>query len=307
MDPSLLCKWPTLRHLHLCELELDLGPGDDSDDSDDINNDPALKNLLTSLCSLTKLQDLELFNMYLSSDVDLQHYSALTASPHLTVLRITDSTIMPVPAQALHHVLPAGKRMLPLQVLELDGAGWSDTPFASRQISLIPACCTALSSLGLLHVVDQLATIGYLKELRPCLESLRVAGDAFDDEAAAVVAQLTNLRNLEWKEATITDRGFQQLTALRGLTHLLVEDCVYATVVDETTFSSSPEVGGICLCCASACLHMQQHLPTYPTVCLFLCTSLQQHMHTCLRLLFGKVWCPSTTYRPKDMLLAPGC
>lgn len=94
------------------------------------------------------------------------------------------------------------------------------------------------------------AKVDDLVKLQPCLETLCVAGDAFDDEAAAMVAQLTNLRHLDWesnpclKDAnSLTDAGLLELTALQGLTHLAVVGWTGGGLLLTGSLTSHSEVG----------------------------------------------------------------
>ena len=55
--------------------------------------------------------------------------------------------------------------------------------------------------------------------------ALHVGGTVFDDAAATIVCQLSQLVRLSWSYSpSFTDLGLQQLTALRQLTHLLLGD-----------------------------------------------------------------------------------
>jgi hypothetical protein len=96
------------------------------------------------------------------------------------------------------------------------------------------ACLPALDTLSLLHVVRDHATVAQLTQLLPRLTSLRVAGTAFDDGAAPLVALLTSLVELTWIDSSLTPLGLQRLTALTRLTSLAVFDAID---IDEPVLS----------------------------------------------------------------------
>lgn len=91
------------------------------------------------------------------------------------------------------------------------------------------AACPRLHGLGLLRVVNPRARLHALLKLPQSLWRLDVGGLAFGDAAAATIAQLHRLRLLEvltWVHPPeLSDVGLQQLTALTGVTELLVMHC----------------------------------------------------------------------------------
>lgn len=182
--------------------------------------------LLRALQQATSLQSLKLFNASLhSAHASLQLFSALTASPNLTKLTIHAQEEQPLPqaAGAIQQMFPAGRELPKLQELSIAWVlgdeqqpqiGWCvDT----KGLASIVRCCTQLLSLDIDGVVRDPDVSPLLRLPRCCVE-LEVGGHAFDDRAAAVIAQLTHLTQLCWANAPqLTDVGLQHLTALQAL------------------------------------------------------------------------------------------
>jgi hypothetical protein len=209
-------------HLNSCRvLPLSLGGEFDHE---------GLPALLDALPKLTCLQDFELYRI--SPDeaiINLQRFSALTASSHLTRLVLGREQDQPLPeAAALQHMFPAGRPALQLRELSITPGGpgpFDEWCIDTAGLRAIARSCPALQRLDIAEAVEPDTDLSALLQLPQSCTSLEVGGDTFDDEAAAVVAQLTQLRDLTWRDAdTFTDRGLQQLTAL-DLDSLFVEDC----------------------------------------------------------------------------------
>jgi hypothetical protein len=73
---------------------------------------------------------------------------------------------------------------------------------------------------------------------------LAVGGRVFDDKAAGLVAQLTQLQFLEWVHTDVMPRGLQALTTLTNLDTLSVLDCPYVREdgLSAMELCTSPEV-----------------------------------------------------------------
>lgn len=191
------------------------------------------------------VQDLELTGMDLALVEDQQLFTALTASSELTALhisedeevvsvfpeltdnghRLTLNTPLPLPPQALVSALPLGKQWPQLCSLHIKRAPYNPANWCieAMDMAVIANTLPALANLSLLRVVRDSGVVSGLAAL-PHLTQLCIGGDAFDDTAAAVVAKVTTLRDLQLISAPVTTAGLQELTALRGLTLLLLED-----------------------------------------------------------------------------------
>jgi hypothetical protein len=183
--------------------------------------------LLVSLRQLPQLQHLELSRMQLDEVTAVQHLSALTASSKLTSLYVLARFSMPMPQGALQHLLPSGVQLPELQVLRLQGGDGvsKEQCLGAEDTRRIAECCPGLTELTLSGVVSLRVSLSQLLALQSTLQALSVAGAAFGDGAAGVIAQLTGLRSLEWSNGSLTDSGLQQLAALTALTHLRVKSC----------------------------------------------------------------------------------
>lgn len=93
----------------------------------------------------------------------------------------------------------------------------------SEDLQTIAHSCPGLTKLHLCHVVRPEADLNVLVPLGPSLQSLTVAGAAFNDNAVAAVAQLTALNLLRWRNPELSDNSMQQLSTLQRLTRLEVD------------------------------------------------------------------------------------
>jgi hypothetical protein len=126
--------------------------------------------LLAVLPRLTCLQDLRLRLPGLDTvNTPPQHFSALTASSHLTMLELTREGHMTVPKGAVQHMFPPGRQMPSLQALYLstepcgvNGPDYEDWCTDSSDILRISSCCPQLQRLGLLLSVDPEADLSVL-------------------------------------------------------------------------------------------------------------------------------------------------
>ena len=91
-------------------------------------------------------------------------------------------------------MIPEGQQLQQLQVLELVlFEPHKREPYLLRapHINRIGVSCPGLMRLALGKVVQRGESISGLLALQPTLQSLSISGDAADDAAAPVVAQLT--------------------------------------------------------------------------------------------------------------------
>lgn len=95
-----------------------------------------------------------------------------------------------------------------------------------QDLRKLATCCTALEQLVLNEVVRGAADVSGLVKLPASCTSLMVSGRAFKDAAVPALRQLTQLQALWFHfPAELSDVGLQQLTALTGLTRLVMNDC----------------------------------------------------------------------------------
>jgi hypothetical protein len=190
----------------------------------------AFRSLCGSFRQLSHLEHLQLSRMQLDEVPESDHsqLSALTASPVLTSLHLLARFSMPIPKGALQHVLPPELARPALQVLRLQGGDGVSAHqcLSAADISRIPSCCLGLTEVTLKGVVSMGASLAPLLKLQGSLRRLGVAGAAFGDGAAALIAQLTGLESLEWTDsASLSDAGMLRLSALQRLTRLCVKSC----------------------------------------------------------------------------------
>lgn len=93
-------------------------------------------------------------------------------------------------------------------------------------VSACPSLCTLDISGCVAAGPGGDGDVSALLQLAGSCSKLVVGGPAFDDAAAAVVCQLTQLTGLEWHNApSLSDAGLDQLTALQGLYKLFLRKC----------------------------------------------------------------------------------
>lgn len=171
-------------------------------------------------------------------------FTELTAASGLTALHIFDVRNQPLPQGAFQHVMPAGKQLPHLQVLELS---YSHIPYDEcaclktlkcrnppwcidhKDVCRIAESCPGLRQLKLGQVLK--ASDGSSLACLPgSLRTLIVAGPAMGQAAAKAVKKLMQLQCLDWSDSPLTDAGLRQLTALTGLSRLRVARCPKLTV-----------------------------------------------------------------------------
>jgi hypothetical protein len=163
------------------------------------------------------------------------HLAALTALTRLTHFEIVSMQYPPLPATAIQHMFPPGVQFPQLQELLLYVGSYHAIccmhehdsgvvgHVTTAELRSIISACPALRRLQLMRVLAADVDVSVLLQLPVACRSLAVGGRVFDDHAAAVIAQLTQLTYLEWKHSPgLTDAGRQLLTALTSLKTTLV-------------------------------------------------------------------------------------
>ena len=141
--------------------------------SDDDESGP--RELLAALQHLTQLRHLQLEDMALyrvspqpdAEQDSYQCFSGLTASTHLTALRLTECDKMLLPQAAFDFMFRRGHYILPdLKVINLHGRPGGPCVDAA-QVSMIAASCSALQELRLVNVTPSLFMHRHLLALPP--------------------------------------------------------------------------------------------------------------------------------------------
>jgi hypothetical protein len=161
-------------------------------------------------------------------------YAALTVSSKLQRLVLQARGVLPLPSGAVGYMFPQGRALSHLEELTLSGVTTEGkvitgargaTGFMSAQeLEALARACPSLVKLALYAAMQQSDEgVTPLLRLPKSVTSLSVGGTAFGNAAAAVVAQLTQLRHLVWQISPhLPDAGLQQLTALQQLDHLWI-------------------------------------------------------------------------------------
>lgn len=196
--------------------------------------------LLRAIGQMTRLERLHIqearFEGHLDGD-DALLLANLTASSHLTYLALrttsngVDASVMPLPEGGVCMMLPAGRTLPHLRELHIDtdlDAAWRDEInvyecLHGPDIERIAECMPGLHTLSLLNTMG--AGLHCLSPLQPRLTNLCVGGDMTSNHGMPALAKLTSLRALAVMNTRVTVKGLAQLTALTGLTRLLVTDC----------------------------------------------------------------------------------
>lgn len=85
----------------------------------------------------------------------------------------------------------------------------------------IVQACPKLNRVRICNVLEPHSDVSPLRQLSPSCQNLEVAGEAFGDAAAGVIAQLTQLTALRWSDAPcFSDTGLRRLTTLIQLQYL---------------------------------------------------------------------------------------
>lgn len=251
----LLSSWRSLRTLHLADIALnnrtvmaaaqDAGP----QAAAEAHNGSFLQELLSAIGQMTQLQHLQLSNVdstLTEEGIQQLQFSPLTSSSHLTLLQLSVSGGMPLPKFGLQQIMPQGKVLPHLRVLQLEGHRFNplfavaprpdESPFDSADVSSVVACCPGLADLTLACCVAESANLQPLLSLAPTLTALRLSL-CEDATIAAVLIKLTGLVSLSCRESALTIDGLQQLTLLQALTRLEIESY-------ELPYDAFGEIGG---------------------------------------------------------------
>lgn len=208
VPPAVLQSFPRLQKLHV--ERCDLLPSDDEENPDDFDSRGTAA-LLDVLQQLTCLQRLELSLDRLDTEATPSHlFAALTASSCLTALNLEPDCYIPLPKGAVQHMFGAGKQLPLLQRLAIfnyDDSnhphGWPDDEWTidGSDLHLIARCCPALQQLDIALNVNPDADLEGLLQLPQSCTRLNVGGAVFDDDAANLVVQLTQLQDLCWNKS----------------------------------------------------------------------------------------------------------
>lgn len=210
LHPSILANMPQMKSL-------------DFDNCGVVGEEEGAAAFLAALGQMQKLERLGFINGRCDSLADLppQQFTTLSALSRLDYLVLEAESDKLLPAGALSHMFSAG-RQLPLQYVSFSCV---DGPcLTGKDLRSLLRGCPKLKSLWLSNCM-QSGSSKALLQLPPSLQCLSVCGKAFGDKAAAVVCQLTQLKELEWGCSRLTDAGLERLTALTGLSRLTFTDC----------------------------------------------------------------------------------
>jgi len=215
VDPAALQLMQQLRELCLDECEL-LPRGNPAE---------AAAALFAAVGRMSALEELSFIGSIQDCSTLPPHiFTALTAATGLQSVDITLEHDM-LPLGAVEYMFPQGKQLPRLSFLHLysyssGGQPMDDYCMTATDLRRVVAACPALQNLGVPHALGPDA-VPALLDLPESCGTLYIGGGAVDDAAAAVVAQLTQLRLLDVLESpSLSDAGLEQLTALRGLTEL---------------------------------------------------------------------------------------
>ena len=198
--------------------------------------------LLSSIGHLTQLQVLSLM---MHKDragwpalprLPSSAFAALTASSQLQELRVKllndpgamGEGIMPG-SDVLQHIFPPGRRLEQLHSLALGSDYCDDNQWGLpvEELQRVAASCPALHTLDIGHLLatPPVADFTPLLQFTGC-QRLCVGVHEFNDQAAPIVAQLTQLTCLKWDcsreydVTCLTRIGLAKLTTLTGLQEL---------------------------------------------------------------------------------------
>lgn len=196
------------------------------------------------MCQLQHLEVLDSCEALLQA-AEPRACAALTASSQLTCLEITNvgtGQAQSLPATALQQMFPAGKQLPQMQHLVIC-LKWGDDADAGRittsELSSLVDVCPALTCLDLTCVLAPDADVSALLKLPQQCQHLAIGGQAFGDEAAGVVAQLTQLTRLNWTGYPgLTYAGLVQLTALHALDTLHIQVVTSQYVCDSVSLKT---------------------------------------------------------------------
>lgn len=229
---------------------------------------------LAALSQMTCLRSLQLGlnNLYAAADgqVDLQQFSALTASSQLQSLQLWRSQHgevsgiphLPLPRGALQHMFPIGLQLQHLAELALRVDWLSHGPFPlvswlapcasafaadAADLAMVAACCPHLQRLELVSTLqptaEALRSLVQLQQ-RVQLRALVLGGGVVSDDTAPLLGQMSSLTHLKLVHApSFTDCGLQHLTALYQLQWLEVYRVGISREVGSGSAGRPSEIG----------------------------------------------------------------
>lgn len=276
VNPGAISNMPGLQHLTLVECELlpVLQP--------DGSRTAGPTVLLECLPKLVRLQHLELGLPSLAGSAkDVPElFAGLTASRHLTCLKVEPEGAQPLPRGAVRHMF-MHKNMPQLEILGISNIVPDEEELQddedewcldSDDLAIIMVCCSNLRMLSISRVLRMGADMSPLWLLLPrsCTD-LTIGGLAIDDAVAARLARFSQLECL-WVECVprLTDAWLNRLTALGGLYELCVLHCsgISKELLQDPDdaaieLQSSLERGMVCeqlqrICLKSPLLHARQ-------------------------------------------------
>lgn len=209
------------------------------------DGDEGTARLLAALARMSKLRTLTLVDCDMPwAGVPAQAFSALTTASTLQHLAV-DFADTP-PSGVAQHMFVVGRQLQSLTTLYLEAvhnaneidsdedhqyiAEWNEVAeggyfLSAPDLHSIAAACPALETLGVTCALDDGASNSLLQLPLSCT-SLAVGGYTLGDNDAAVIAQLTQLQDLNWKySSNLSDVGLEQLTSLQRLQRLHVRTC----------------------------------------------------------------------------------
>jgi hypothetical protein len=190
--------------------------------------DGTISAFLGAVRGLRQLEDLEVFcSESILRAAEPRACSALTAASQLSYLDICSEFGQPLPATVLQHMFLAGKQKPLLKYIGICSRNdcWDKGFITTAELSSLVAACPALFCLDLTRVLAADADVSSLLKLPQQCQHLGVGGQVFGDEAAGLVAQLTQLQQLFWTGSPgLTNAGVAKLTALHMLYTLIIAD-----------------------------------------------------------------------------------
>jgi hypothetical protein len=134
-----------------------------------------------------------------------ERFSALTASTGIKWLVVVEQDIYVLPNGITRHMFPPGRQLQQLTHVTLVLEEWDpDGPdggfMSGSELRCLIDACPALQFLDMTNTLHEPATVPELLRLPQCCNTLCVGGRAFSDEAAHIVAQLTQLTRLRWQD-----------------------------------------------------------------------------------------------------------
>jgi hypothetical protein len=244
-DVTALGRMSQLQHLVLDECRL--LPGETVDPNAPSMPSQAAEAVLSAITQLTQLQVLKVVawrredvqassedcalplqtDCFVLRDAPPAAFAALTTSSRLQLLHLDDAEHSLVPRGAATRMFPAGRSLKHLTALLLSPQRLQFHPrshvLTTADLQSIASSCPSLQSLHIAGLLEPGTDPSPLLQLAECRD-LSVGGRAFDNPAAGVVAQMTQLTSLTWWCSQGFDSvGLSQLTALTNLQKLVLE------------------------------------------------------------------------------------